>query len=199
MNDVSASVDLLKTQIYSIRGIRVMLDKDLAALYGVMTGNLNKAVKRNSERFPADFMFQLTRQEVDLIFQTGISNWGGTRKLPYAFTEHGIAMLSGVLQSKLAIEINIRIMRTFIELRHMIADHPEYLLLKETVKSIELKVETIEANHLVDTMMMSGKVTKLSQDVLAFRDDLQRISVLFDQFQNSHILIKRPEEGSNHG
>ena len=90
----------IKSLIYEIRGVKVMFDKDLADLYHVTTGNLNKAVKRNIRRFPSDFMFQLNQTEFeqlknDLIFQNGISSWGGTRKLPYAFTEEGVAMLSG--------------------------------------------------------------------------------------------------------
>ena len=98
----------IKSLIYEIRGVKVMLDRDLADLYHVTTGNLNKAVKRNIKRFPSDFMFQLNKTEFeqlknDLIFQNGISSWGGTRKLPYAFTEQGLAMLSGVLNSDDAI------------------------------------------------------------------------------------------------
>ena len=89
----------IQNLIYEVRGVKVMLDKDLAELYHVTTGNLNKAVKRNIKRFPSDFMFQLNKTEFeqlknDLIFQNGISSWGGTRKLPYAFTEQGLAMLS---------------------------------------------------------------------------------------------------------
>jgi hypothetical protein len=97
-------------KIYLIRGQKVMLDKDLSELYGVTTRNLNKAVKRNLKRFPKDFMFQLNKQEFEnLIFQSGTSNWGGTRKLPSAFTEQGVAMLSGVLNSDRAIMVNIQI------------------------------------------------------------------------------------------
>ena len=112
----------IKSLIYEIRGVKVMLDKDLAELYHVTTGNLNKAVKRNIRRFPSDFMFQLNKTEFeqmksDLIFQNGTSSWGGTRKLPYAFTEQGLAMLSGVLNSDIAIEVNISIMRAFVALR----------------------------------------------------------------------------------
>jgi len=93
------SVEVIATKILVIRGKRVMLDRDLAKLYGVTTFNLNKAVKRNLKRFPNDFMYQLTRQEVkNLIFHFGISSWGGVRKLPYVFTQEGIAMLSGVLK-----------------------------------------------------------------------------------------------------
>ena len=114
----------IQNLIYEVRGVKVMLDKDLAELYHVTTGNLNKAVKRNIKRFPSDFMFQLNKTEFeqlkdDLIFQNGISSWGGTRKLPYAFTEQGLAMLSGVLNSEIAINTNISIMRAFVALRKL--------------------------------------------------------------------------------
>ncbi len=103
--------ELISNKIYFIRGTKVMLDRDLAELYGVLTGNLNKAVKRNIKRFPEDFMFQLTKEEFEnLIFQFGTSSWGGTRSLPYAFTEQGVAMLSGILNSDRAINVNIQIM-----------------------------------------------------------------------------------------
>jgi hypothetical protein len=98
-----------------------MLDKDLAELYGVTTGNLNKAVKRNLSRFPVDFMFQLTKNEYEnLIFQIGRSSWGGRRTPPYAFTELGVAMLSGVLSSEIVIKANIQIMRVFARMRKML-------------------------------------------------------------------------------
>ena len=117
-------LERIKSLIYEIRGVKVMLDKDLADLYHVTTGNLNKAVKRNIRRFPSDFMFQLNKTEFeqlksDLIFQNGISSWGGTRKLPFAFTEQGVAMLSGVLHSDIAIDANISIMRAFVALRRL--------------------------------------------------------------------------------
>jgi hypothetical protein len=111
-----------------IRDKRVMLDEDLAELYGVSTGNLNKAVKRNYTRFPDDFMFQLTKEEFDdLKFQIGISSWGGRRKLPYVFTEQGVAMLSGVLHSDRAIKVNIQIMRVFTRMRELLETHKEIL------------------------------------------------------------------------
>ncbi len=121
-------LQLIQSKIYEVRGQKVMLDRDLAELYNVTTANLNKAVKRNIRRFPDDFMFQLTKAEFDelktnLIFQNGTSNWGGTRKLPYAFTEQGLAMLSGLLNSDIAIKVNINIMRTFVAIRQMIADN----------------------------------------------------------------------------
>jgi len=109
------SVEVITTRILFVRGQRVMLDSDLAELYGVGTRDLNKAVKRNMQRFPGDFMFQLTRQEViNLMFQNGTSSWGGTRKLPFVFTEQGVAMLSSVLHSDRAIRVNIMIMRAFV-------------------------------------------------------------------------------------
>ena len=113
----------IQNLIYEIRGHKVMLDHDLAALYEVKTFNLNKAVKRNFERFPNDFMFQLTKKEWEnLIFHLGISSkqHGGRRFMPFAFTEQGVAMLSSVLNSKKAIDVNINIMRTFVELRQYI-------------------------------------------------------------------------------
>ena len=105
---------------------KVMLDSDLAALYGVTTGNLNKAMKRNAERFPTDFMFQFDAEEVaNLKFQFGISSWGGRRRLPYAFTEQGVAMLSCVLNSQRAVNVNIAIMRAFVKLRQTLDTNRE--------------------------------------------------------------------------
>jgi hypothetical protein len=107
--------------IHWIRGEKVLLDSDLAKLYGVTTGNLNKAVRRNARRFPVDFMFRLSAGEVrNLRFQFGISSWGGRRALPYAFTEQGVAMLSSVLNSERAVRVNIAIMGAFVKLRRML-------------------------------------------------------------------------------
>ena len=119
-------VDRIANKIYLIRDTKVLLDKDLADLYGVETGALNRAVKRNAERFPEDFMFRITDEEAELLrCQNGISKSGrgGRRYLPYAFSEQGVAMLSSVLKSRRAIEVNIAIMRAFVHLRKMIASH----------------------------------------------------------------------------
>ena len=118
-------LQIIQNKIYEIRGLKVILDKDLASMYEVSTGNLNKAVKRNEDRFPDDFMFQLTNEEFYLIFHFGISSWGGTRKLPYAFTEHGVAMLAGLLNSTKAIEVNILIVRAFVALRQFALGYAE--------------------------------------------------------------------------
>ena len=118
----------IEKKIMLVHGQKVMLDSDLAVLYGVTTFNLNKAVKRNLDRFPDDFMFQLTRQEVaNLIFQNGISNKGrgGRRYSPYAFTEQGVAMLSSVLRSPRAVRVNIEIMRAFVRIRQWLASNTE--------------------------------------------------------------------------
>lgn len=118
---------IIKHKILTIRGKQVILDRDLADLYEVETGNLNKSVKRNIERFPEDFCFRLTDDEFDnLVFQNGISNRGGTRFNPYVFTEQGVATLSGILKSKKAIEINIIIMRAFVEMRKFLTENANY-------------------------------------------------------------------------
>lgn len=152
MNTV-VPIEVIENKIFIIRGQRVMLDRDLAMLYEVPTHRLNEAVKRNIERFPEDFMFQLTKEEFEnlksqnvtsnadenLISQIAISSsdekiltkitsktsWGGVRKLPYVFTEHGVAMLSSVLNSKRAIAINIQIIRIFNKLRNMAIEHKD--------------------------------------------------------------------------
>ena len=187
----STRQDLVKTQlivipserviskIFLIRGKKVMTDKDLAELYGVETRILNQAVKRNIERFPADFMFQLNKQETDiwklqiemsntnnlrypigtsslrsqnvtlkrnLISQSVISSWGGTRKPVMVFTEDGVAMLSSVLQSKRAIQTNIQIIRTFTKLREMLVTNKE---LREKIEKLERKNEKNDYNFKI--------------------------------------------------
>ncbi len=131
---------IIQNKIFTIRGKKVMFDKDLAELYGVTTGALIQAVKRNVRRFPDDFMFHLTRQEFTaLISHFVISKGrGGTRKLPYAFTDYGILMLSSVLNSERAIQVNIQIMRTFAKLREMLASHKE---LKRKIEEMEKRYD----------------------------------------------------------
>ncbi len=116
----------VEQRILLLRGQKVMLDKDLAELYEVETKMLNRAVKRNRDRFPGDFMFQLTTDEVDnLRYQNGTSSWGGRRYSSYAFTEQGVAMLSSVLRSKRAVLVNIEIMRAFVRLRQILGAHAD--------------------------------------------------------------------------
>ena len=168
------SVEQIESLILSIRGKQVILDRDLARLYGVETRVLNQAVQRNIERFPEDFMFQLTKDEYEnmssqfvttskegisrsqiatlneneiLKSQNVISSWGGARKLPYAFTENGIAMLSSVLRSPMAIATNIHIMRAFNAMRHFIGSHAQVF---QRMENIEKNVLALNA-HQIDT------------------------------------------------
>lgn len=140
-DQLSETIDI-QPMIKVIRGQQVMLDSDLSALYGVETRRLNEQVKRNIERFPDDFMFQLRKEELDnLMSQNATSSWGGTRKLPYAFTEQGIAMLSTVLKSQTAVEVNIRIMRAFITMRRFIATNAQLFQRLETIEYHQLEMK----------------------------------------------------------
>lgn len=130
----------IERRIYLIRAQKVMLDSDLAGLYQVTTGNLNLAVRRNQSRFPGDFMFQLTKEEADsLLLQTARAKKGrgGRQTPPYAFTEHGVAMLSSVLNSERAVQMNILIVRTFVQIRELLAHD----------RDLAVRVEKLEANQ----------------------------------------------------
>ncbi len=146
-------LQIIQSKIYEIRGQRIMLDRDLAELYQVTTSNLNKAVKRNIKRFPADFMFQLTPEEWEsLRFQIGILEPGRgkhTKYLPHAFTEQGLAMLSGILNSDTAIQVNINIMRAFIAVRQLIANPPadKHSLLQKEVRELKDYIEEVFADQ----------------------------------------------------
>ncbi|MCX5781795.1 MAG: ORF6N domain-containing protein [Elusimicrobia bacterium] len=134
------TVQQIESKIYVIRGKKVMFDRDLAELYEVTTGNLNKAVQRNIERFPADFMFQLNSEEYEsLRFQIGILKRGQHSKyFPYAFTQEGVAMLSGVLRSKRAVLVNIQIMRAFVKLRQLLmSNHDLWHKIEEMEKKYD--------------------------------------------------------------
>lgn len=138
----------IESLIHVIRGQQVMLDSDLARLYGVETRVLNQAVKRNNERFPEDFMFQLTEEDSqNLKSQNVMSSWGGNRKAPYAFTENGVAMLSSVLRSKTAIEVNIRIMRAFTSMRSFLISNAHMFKRLETIEHTYLLVNRHLSEH----------------------------------------------------
>lgn len=132
--------EIIENKIYFIREKKVMFDVDLATLYGVTTKRFNEQIKRNLKRFPSDFMFQLTEEEYDnLRSQNATSSWGGRRYLPYVFTEQGIAMLSGVLSSDRAIQVNISVMRAFVKLREMIASKKD---LAKRLDELEKRYDT---------------------------------------------------------
>ena len=163
----------IQSKIYEIRGQRVMLDRELAELYQVTTSALNQAVKRNAKRFPPDFMFQLTHQEfANLKSQIVISSWGGIRKMPYAFTEQGVAMLSGLLNSDVAINANIAIMRAFVAMRNYIM----------TTTTVTAELSEIRARRAL--LEQTGKdnaeaVSDLSEDMRQELDNIyQAIAAL---------------------
>jgi hypothetical protein len=142
-------IEQIVSKIYWLRGVKVMLDRDLAELYEVETRILKRNVRRHIKRFPDDFMFELSYQEfASLRSQIGISKRGGTRYKPMAFTEQGLAMLSGILNSDRAIEVNIQIMRAFVRLRHIITDNAE---LKRSLD--ELRNQTEERFQVVFTVL----------------------------------------------
>jgi hypothetical protein len=147
MSEEIIPIQRIENKIHVIRGKRVMMDFDLADLYGVETKVLNQSVRRNLDRFPVDFMFKLSEQEFDILRsqivtsslrgQNGTSSWGGTRYVPMVFTEQGVAMLSSVLRSKRAIAVNIQIMRTFTKFREMLQTHED----------LRLKLEVMEKRY----------------------------------------------------
>ena len=141
---------IIQNRIYDIRGQKVMIDRDLEELYQVETRRLNEAVKRNIKRFPSDFMFQLTKGEFEsLMSQFATSNRGGTRKLPFAFTEQGLAMLSGVLNSDVAIEVNISIMRAFVAIRRTMVMSPDNDIkrLQNEMKELKEYIEDVFTDY----------------------------------------------------
>lgn len=159
-------------KIYLIRGKKVMLDRDLAEMYSVTTGNLNKALSRNLRRFPEDFMFKLSEEEFkSLVFQNGRASWGGTRIAPYAFTEQGVAMLSCVLNSDTAIEVNIQIIRIFTRMREVLLNH----------KDIMIKLEQLEM-----------KILKQNQRADKQEDDIEMIFNTLKQLVNSPQEPREP-------
>lgn len=158
----------VQQQILLVRGERVILDRDLADLYEVTTSNLNKAVTRNLERFPSDFMFVLApEEETRLKFQSGTSSWGGTRKPPRAFTEQGVAMLSSVLRSPRAVAVNIEIMRAFVKLRSMLQGDAE---LSRKLVALEKKYDA-QFRVVFDAIRALMEPTHKSTKRLGFRDE----------------------------
>ncbi len=158
MSESNLHEAVVLSKIYIIRDRKVMLDADLAELYGVKTQQLNQQVRRNPVRFPEDFMFELTREEFDELRKGPRGgSWGGRRKLPLAFTEHGVLMLSSVLRSEKAVEVNIQIVRIFTRMRELLLHH----------QGLVLKVERIERElheQAEDIETIYGYVTKLIEE-----------------------------------
>lgn len=169
-------VEVIERKIYLIRGIKVMLDSDLAELYQVETRALNQAVKRNLERFPTDFMFQLNQKEVNAILHSRsqfvtLKRGQNVKYLPYAFTEQGVAMLSAVLKSKRAVQMSIIIVRAFIKLREMLATHKNLIREFEKMK----RVQKEHGRHIINILNVISQLInppseKSSKEPMGFRD-----------------------------
>ena|SRR3989338_811371 len=165
------SNELIERRIYLIRGKKVMFDRDLASLYGVTTGNLNKAVSRNLERFPEEFMFQLNSKEFkNLIFHFGTSSWGGTRKRPRVFTDYGILMLSSVLNSSRAVRVNVQIIKTFIKLREYILTHRD---LQKKIEHLEQKYDAQFKNVFQAIKEIEGPIKRRRKRQIGFHAKLE--------------------------
>lgn len=174
---MSADELSIRKMIIEIRGVRVILDRDIAKLYGVTTGNLNKAVKRNMDRFPERYMFQLSHDEF-LLFQNGISSWGGTRTLPYAFTEQGVAMLSSVLHSPTAIQVSISIIDAFVALRAFVADNQ---LLRNEVKNIELQLKLLQSEQNQNLEAINDLSEDVRKEIADIYQAIAELSIKLDE------------------
>ena len=175
---VSVEPAQVQQMIHVIRGERVILDTDLARLYGVETKVLNKQVQRNIERFPEDFMFQLDNQEfTNLRFQNGTTSWGGSRYLPHAFTEEGVAMLSGLLRSPVAIQVNIQIMRAFVYMKNTLSAIAETTIRQD---HLELEVEKLR-NYVEDILRDQNDTNELvGAQMEAINESLVELAVKVD-------------------
>lgn len=213
----------IESKIRTIRNQQVMLDRDLAELYGVETKRINEQVKRNIERFPDDFMFQLTKKEYENLFadesnnlksQIATSSWGGTRKLPYAFTEQGVAMLSSVLKSQIAVEVNIQIMRTFVAMRHFMQTNSEVFVeintiknqlldtnvhQKETDKKVEELFSLIDKYNVKDTqgIFFQGQIFDAYAKFESFIANAKQDIILIDNYVDISILDRLSKKDKN--
>ena len=170
----------IESLIHEIRGHKVMLDRYLAKLYGVTTGNLNKAVKRNIEQFPERYMFQLNSEEY-LKFQNGISSWGGSRSLPYVFTEQGVAMLSSVLHSSTAIQVSISIIDAFVAIRSYIISTSSF---SAELKAIKAKLELLERNDEDNLETINDLSEDMRREIDTIYQAIAALSVK-DQLENT--------------
>jgi len=184
-------LQLIKSKIYEIRGQRVMLDFDLAELYGVETRILKQAVRRNPERFPEDFMFEMSEMEaLNLRSQIVISSWGGSRYRPFVFTEQGVAMLSSVLRSSLAIQVNIAIMRAFVAIRGLVISSGDTnVQLRQEVRELKEYIEDVftDQNDINEDTRIQ---LELINQTLA---ELQVRSKKQEKVKRSRIGFIRPE------
>lgn len=190
---INANEAEIRKIIYVVRQKQIMIDSDLAMLYQVETGNLNKAMKRNQNRFPEDFCFQLTKEEYDdLKFQIGSPNnkeHGGRRSLPYAYTEQGIAMLSAVLKSNIAVQVSIKIMKTFVDMRQYLSNNA---LLMDKVNKLEIRQIESELKHKTDKEETAKKFEQVFDYIESHKENNQKIfydGQIFDAFSLMTSLI----------
>ena len=182
----------IEDKIITIRGQQVMLDRDLARLYQVETKQLNRAVKRNIDSFPHDFMFQLTKEALEnLKCQNGTSSWGGARKLPFVFTEHGCIQASSVLKSQVARKMSVYVVRAFVAMKHYLQLPNSRVELRGLIDRLERELvnttNEIKLQQRIDTTRQDKKIEQLSGDV-------GEIKQILNAFQDQHIIIKRPED-----
>lgn len=174
--------------IFTLRGEKIMIDRDLAQLYGIPAKALNQAVKRNPDSFKS-YIFQLTDMETKEL----VTNCDRFKTLrhstsnPFAFNEHGVLMLSSILKSKTATEINRKIIKVFVELRHQVIGNPDLAFLNEKVRRIESEIDAIKTHQKFDEKLIEGKLIQVSRDI-------NRFSQVLDEFQDSHLIIKRPSD-----
>jgi hypothetical protein len=198
-NEATALVENIQRQIYAIRGLHVMLDADLAELYGVQTKVLNQAVKRNSDRFPPEFMFQLSEAELEILRSQNVtSRWGGRRYTPYAFTEQGVAMLSAVLRSDTAVAVSIHIMNAFVAMRRFVQSNTrlfqrlDLLELKqlETDQKIAKVLSVIENNAISPKqgIFFEGQVFDAWRFVSELIRSAKKSLVLIDNYIDDSVL-----------
>jgi len=194
-------IQIIESKIFTIRGQQVMLDRDLAELYQVTTKRLNEQVKRNIDRFPKKFMFQLTKEEFEILkSQFATSSWGGVRKLPFVFTEHGCLQASNVLNSTIAKKMSVFIIDAFVTMKNQIQSNPNYELLNERLKRLEAetklfnaKAETIHAemlalksNHKIDINVQNIEINDLNEKMTELLTE-------FNKFRDSSIIIKKDD------
>ena len=194
-------IQIIESKIFTIRGQQVMLDRDLAELYQVTTKRLNEQVKRNIDRFPKKFMFQLTKEEFEILkSQFATSSWGGVRKLPFVFTEHGCLQASNVLNSTIAKKMSVFIIDAFVTMKNQIQSNPNYELLNERLKRLEAetklfnaKAETIHAemlalkkDHKIDLNVQNMEINDLNEKMTELLTE-------FNKFRDSSIIIKKDD------
>ena len=188
--------DGIRTKIYEIRGMKVMLDRDLAGLYGVEPKRLLEQVRRNSERFPPNFMFQLNSEEVKVLrSQIATANISTkSRTLPFVFTEYGTLMLASVLNSDTAIKISQKIVTVFVELNKQINFNPGYDILKEQVRRIMAELGSVRSEQELLSYELKGAQDLSEAKFESVKEKLDTITTILDGFQNAHLIIRRPDD-----